>query len=124
MLHIHNQAMPEQQLKAICCTIPLIGGLTHVSFENNNISDYLGAAIFIACYMAPYVTAVTIKNNFLRGTATNTLYELRKALPNKIEEIRIPNSVHVSEHLDNVTRELHKMGNLHTLDFGGITLST
>ena len=83
----------------------------------------MGAAIFIACFMAPYVKCISIKNNFLRGTASNTFYELRRTNPNKIEEVRIPNSMHVSEHLDNVTRELYKMGNMHTLDFGGIPLS-
>lgn len=73
-LHVVNQSMPDNQVKALCCTIPLIEGLKHVSFENNNINDQMAAALLLACHMAPQVTAITIKGNFLRSTFSNTYY--------------------------------------------------
>jgi hypothetical protein len=76
-LHVVNQSMPDNQVKALCCTIPLIQGLKHVSFENNNINDQMAAAILMACYMAPDCTIITFKGNFLRATFSNTFYVLR-----------------------------------------------
>jgi len=63
-------------MKALCCTIPLMQGLKHVCFENNNISDFSAAAIMIACYMNPTFNAITFKMNYLRATFANTFYDL------------------------------------------------
>jgi len=115
--------MPDNQLKALCCTLPLIQGLQHVHFENNKIEDFMAAALLIACYQSPTVRIVTFKNNFLRATFSNTCYKLREARPAQLYELRLPGSMHVSEHLDYPTKGLSTLGCIAALDFANIPLS-
>jgi hypothetical protein len=40
--------------------------------------------ILFACYMNPCVDTICFHNNFLRGSAAATYYELSKAYPKRI----------------------------------------
>jgi hypothetical protein len=115
--------MPDNQLKALCCTIPLIQGLKHLSFEHNNIQDFMCAGILLAVFQSPECAIITFKNNFCGATFSNTFLALQRTNPDHLEELRIPNSMHVGEHLDNPTRDMFKTGNLSALDVGGIPMS-
>jgi len=115
--------MPDNQMKAICCTIPLIQDLTHLKLENNNINDFMAAAIMISCFMSPSLQGLEFRGNFLRSSASNTIFQLMKDQPNVIQEFRVPGSMHVGEYLDFPTKDMYKLGNLHSLDFSNIPIS-
>ena len=83
----------------------------------------MACALLIACCMNPSFTVLTLKSNFLRASFGMTLFELQKASQNQLTELRIPSSVHVGDHIDDVTRDLSRISNIAVLDFSYIPLS-
>ena len=68
--------------------------------------------ILFACYMNPDVCSISFHNNFLRGSAANTYYELSTAYPTRISEFSLQNSIHVNDHAENWTLDMELQQNL------------
>ena len=123
VLQFKGTSLPEQQLKAICCIIPLIAGLNEVAFINNHLNDEMVPAVFFACFQNPDLKKITIVNNFLRASSSNTWAVLNDAFPDKIYELNISGSIHVGDHGDNFCRCETKITNLQTLNLSNIAVS-
>ena len=76
VLHIKNTGLAANQIKAICCTIPIVAGLKEVKFENNGILDDMMPVILMAIYMHPDISIISFNSNFLRSSAANTYAQL------------------------------------------------
>ena len=89
-----------------------MAGLKNVKFESNNLNDEMVPPILFACYMNPDVTAISFHNNFLRGSAAATYYELSKVYPEKLREFSLQNSIHVNDHAEMWTLDMELQLNL------------
>lgn len=104
VLIMKNMEITDQQLKAICCVIPLMAGLKEVRFEYNNIQDELASALFLACFQNPDLTKISIIGNFLKLTSSNTYETLCKTFPNKIQELNMSGSIQNGDNCDSFCR--------------------
>ena len=100
-----------------------MAGLKEVAFINNHLNDDMAPAIFFACFMNPDLKRITIVNNFMRASASNTWAVLSEAFPDKIYELNISGSIHVGDHGDNFCRCDTKVTNLQTLNISNIAVS-
>lgn len=121
---IRHQALPMAQLKALCCTIPIIAGLKHVILQNNNLGDEFGAAVLFACFMHPQVTQISIIGNFMRASFANTAYTLFHTFPNKIVDLNISGSLNYPDHMDQLTVDMQELKALQKLNISGIALAS
>ena len=108
VLCYQNYSLDLAQVKAICCTIPLIKGLKHVQFIDNNLSDEMSAIVVMAAYMHPTVDSITISRNSLQKTACRTLRQLQVPCPSKMKRLDLDGSADISHHLESI---LSDMGN-------------
>lgn len=92
-------------LKAIVLTIPILPGLKHVIFENNNLQDEFAPLVLFSCFMHPDVNKITIQGNYLRSSFAATYYELMTRFPKKLHELSLQGSVAVPDHMDAITYE-------------------
>ena len=101
-------------MKVILCMIPILPDLRHIRFENNQISDEYGPLILFSAFMHPKVTKLTFIRNYLKSSFTNTLYELMRQFPKRLEMINLTTSIVQSECFDVFTyTEIRREGNAH-----------
>ena len=81
---VKNEGLAGNHVKALCCTIPIISGITEIKFENNGLMDDMVPLILMAAYMNPDIHTISINNNYLRSTAANTYAKLALVFPYKI----------------------------------------
>lgn len=69
---IKNAELADNQIKALCCTIPIVQGLKHLKFQNNKLQDEMAPPLLMAAFMNPDLKILTFHSNYLRGSAGNT----------------------------------------------------
>jgi len=73
VMSYQNYVLEMEQLKAICCTIPLLKGLKHIKFSNNQLTDEMTAVLLMAAFMNPCLEAITINSNCLQKNSCRTM---------------------------------------------------
>ena len=69
----------------------------------------MACAVLLSGFLSPKCGSITIKHNYLRGCFGNTFHALNQALPAKLFELDIINSMHISEHIDPITKDLNNL---------------
>lgn len=119
---IKNTGLAGNQIKALCCTIPIINGITEIKLENNGLVDEMVPPILLAAYMHPTIHTISFNQNYLRASAANTFAELARVFPLKITEINLVAAMQLGDHADNWTNNLEKIEGLQSLNLQGIPI--
>ena len=113
---IKNTGLAGNQIKALCCTIPIINGINEIKFENNGLMDDMVPVILMAAYMHPHIHTISFNNNYLRSTAANTWAKLAQTFPFKIQHVNLVSAMQLGDHADNWTYNIEKIEGLHTMN--------
>ena len=101
-----NYVLSLDHLKALACIIPLIPNLKGVNFTNNNLSDEMVTLIFMATFQNPCIEQITVSENNIKYSASNTFKELLLACPDKLKSLNLQGSYGIGHHLDAMTTDM------------------
>lgn len=106
-LKFRNYTLNEATFKAIASTLPFLVNVVEVEFENNQMSDHMGAIIALGCFMSPSVNKIRIRNNILKGSFVASMNTCVRQFPTKIQALSFPDSFHFPEHTEKFCRGLN-----------------
>jgi len=78
-LTLKNFNLDEATTKSLASIIPFIVDIEEMEFSNNQLMDFVAAALVLAFFQNPSLHKMTITYNFLRSSFCKTLTEMIKA---------------------------------------------